>query len=363
MTKVLFCAPSASNKGGITIWSGIILNYFKKREDKDIILIHLPMDRSVSLTHLLPTYKRLWYAIKDYGGFPLKLWLALKRNKCDIAHIATVGGVMGSIRDLMFILICKVLGVKSVIHYHCGSIPWYCIQNNWGWRLQEFVIRHAYRVLVLDESSLHVLKLKGYNNVFKIPNPLAQALSEKKEIIDRDNNSILFVGHVVPAKGIYELFDALAGVENIKVYIIGPRDSEIDKVIEQKIEEYNLHNRIFFLGRQPVNVVYEYMRRVSLFVLPTYTEGFPMVIMEAMANGCPIITTPVGAIEEMLMTSKGLVGYLVPVGDVKALKEEIIYCLNHKDETLIKAKLAQEKVYSYYTIECVVTQLKCIWMN
>ena len=99
------------------------------------------------------------------------------------------------------------------------------------------------------------------------------------------------------------------------------------------------------------------MCSADLFVLPTYTEGFPYVIMEAMACGCPIISTPVGAIEEMLTSDEGILGYLVPVKDSHSLKERILYCLANRNETLLLGEKARKKALNCFSSDVMMKKL------
>lgn len=360
--KILFCAPSGSNNGGITIWSKNVINYFNSN-DSDVDFVHFKLDRSVSLTHLMPLYKRLFYAIKDYGLFPFKLFKTLNNKNYTVAHIASVGGWMGSIRDLLFVVICNVCNVKSIIHYHCGTIPNYAKINDWKWKLQNFVISKASKIIVLDVNSFETLRNIGYSHIYKVPNPLPIELHERVESKNRADNSILFVGHIVPGKGIFEFLSAVKHLDNLDINIYGPQNDSVINKIKEEYQDDKFYKRIVFHGLQPSNEVYNKMREATLFVLPTYSEGFPLVIMEAMACGCPIITTPVGAIKEMLTYNGEVEGYLVPPRNVEKLKETIIYCLEHKNEISQKASMAQEKVYTTYTMEIVMRQLVNIWIS
>ena len=251
--------------------------------------------------------------------------------------------------------------VKSIIHYHCGTIPDYVKTNDWKWKLQNHVIKKASKIVVLDENSLNALCCLGYSHINKIPNPLPVELTQKIKSEDRDGNSILFVGHVVPEKGIFEFLSAVKSLDNLKIDIYGPLNDSVIKNIQEKYSNEEFYKRIIFHGLQPSEEIYEKMRKASLFVLPTYSEGFPLVIMEAMACGCPIVATPVGAIQEMLTYQGEIEGYLVPAKNVEKLRDTILHCMGHKNETLQKASKAQEKVYTTYTMEIVMRQLINIW--
>jgi glycosyltransferase involved in cell wall biosynthesis len=356
--KVLFCTPSPSNKGGITIWAKAIIEYFKYTNIDDIELVHMPMDRSVSLTYLHSSPKRFLYAIKDYYSFPFRLYKALSQQNYKVAHMATVGGKWGSIRDLFFLSICQICKVKAIVHYH-RSLS----KKEIGWNIETFIIRHSYRVIVLNDVTLNSITSEKYKNVIKIPNPLPCSLSDRKDEIQRDSHSLIFVGHVVPTKGIFELLDAVKEIGDITIDIYGPLDLGIYKIIKDRLNTRPIKGQIKFHGLQTPERIYEAMRYSSLFVLPTYTEGFPMVILEAMACGCPIISTPVGAIKEMLTINNKVAGYLVPPKDTKQLYTTICYCLNHNKEALNKAYWAKEKVYSTYRPDIVIHQLINLWKS
>lgn len=358
-TKVLLCAPSPSNKGGITIWSKTVMDYFSKH-DEEVVIQLLPMDRSILLSNLIPKWKRFIIAVKDYSLFFIRLWRILAKDNFSTAHITTIGGWMGSIRDLIFIYICKINGVKAITHYHCGTIPRYIKTNNISWKIQSHVIRLSYTTLVLDESSFKSLQSLGYSNIYKMPNPLPEILKNIAEQT-RENNRLLFAGHVVPSKGIFELLEAIKEMNEITLDVLGPHDSNIDVRIKQITDSKAFKAKVVFHGKQNPDIVYNMMQKATLFVLPTYSEGFPMVIMEAMACGCPIISTPVGAIKEMLTTNNDITGYLVPPKNIEILKKTIIYCLSHKTEISEKAKTAKEKVVTMYSTDSVMKQLKKIW--
>ena len=89
--------------------------------------------------------------------------------------------------------------------------------------------------------------------------------------------------------------------------------------------------------------VQEEIRRARALVLPSFAEGLPVVIMEAMALMRPVISTFVAGIPELVKPGEN--GWLVPAGDVDALAEAIQACLQTSTETLVQmGKAAQERV-------------------
>ena len=115
-------------------------------------------------------------------------------------------------------------------------------------------------------------------------------------------------------------------------------------------------------GARPYHEVISAMLSCSVFVLPTYIEGFPNVIIESMACGCPIVTTDVGAIPELLDLDNNN-GILVKPKQVKELRDAIIRLLNDKQYAAFCGRNAQRRVNEFYSMSKVWEQLVNIWQE
>lgn len=361
MKNILLIGPPPSDKGGVTIWMRIVLDFLKSNKTKDLNITHLAIERSVSLTHLLPTYKRLYYSVKDYAKGLRNLVIALKKRKYDKVHMVSSLGA-GIVRDWLYVNIVKCFKAKPIVHYHCGTLPNTLARNGFKKKLLVSTLKKSYKSIVLDEASYRAVMTLGLENVVKIGNSFNQEIEElAKTDIERKERKILFVGHNVREKGIFELVEACSTIDNITLDIFGPQDALIHNSLNQWINENGFKGEINFKGLQPQIEIYKAMREASLFVLPTYSEGFPYVIVEAMANGCPIITTPVGAIEEMLTLDNELTGYLVKPKDVTGLRKQIEYCLKNIDETKVRADKAKQKAYAEYSTSAIMSRFINLW--
>lgn len=361
MKKILLTGPPPSTKGGVTIWIKIVLDYLRENKNDNISVTHLAIERSASLTHLLPTYKRLYYSIKDYTKGMISLIKALRKEKYDKVHIISSLGV-GTIRDWIYVCITKCFKVKPIVHYHCGTIPETLISNSYLKKLLIFNLKKSYKSIVLDEQSYNAIKELGLKNVVKIGNSFNSEIEQLAQSnIERINNNILFVGHNIREKGIFELVEACSNIDDISLSIYGPQDEKIHNELNIWVKEHGFKGTINFYGRQQQTEIYTAMRKASLFVLPTYTEGFPYVIVEAMASGCPIIATPVGAIEEMLTQGDKILGYLVKPKDMIGLRNQIEYCLANINEAFDIANEAKLKAYSEYSTNAIMKQFIDLW--
>jgi len=142
---------------------------------------------------------------------------------------------------------------------------------------------------------------------------------------------LLYVGSLIPRKGLNDLIEAIDQLKDrsqLRLQIVGSgweRDRLVNSVNEKK-----LGDTIEFLGAiSPLEVQSKMLESDSL-VLPTYFEGTPNVIKEAMACGLPVITTTAGGIPELVTHKKQ--GLLFEPGDVDSLTRHITYCMQHRDE-------------------------------
>lgn len=145
---------------------------------------------------------------------------------------------------------------------------------------------------------------------------------EARERSDRGQH-ILFVGRLVPVKGVSLLLDAFARVAQIHVdarlTIIG--DGVERANLEGRCRGLGISSRVDFKGYLNQQEVAEQLRNADLFVLPSYAEGLPVVLMEAMATGVPVIATRIAGIPELVQD--GVTGRLVNAGDLERLVQSI----------------------------------------
>ena len=361
MKNILLLGPPPSTKGGVTIWMKIVLDYLQGHPQENVQVTHLSIARSVSLTHLLPVYKRLYYSIKDYTKGLLGLISCLRKGSYDKVHILSSLGA-GIVRDWLYVKVARFYRVNPIVHYHCGTLSSHLVSNGLMKNLLVSTLKSSYKSIVLDEESYRALVEAGFNNVVKIGNSFNREIETLENVnIERHENEILFVGHNVREKGIFELIESCSPIDDITLYIYGPQNENVQKEIDEWINHNPFNGKIIFMGLQPSIEVYRAMRKASLFVLPTYTEGFPYVIVEAMASGCPIITTPVGAIEEMLALDDKVLGYLIEPRNVESLHRQILYCLSHREEIQEKAANAKSKAYAEYSTDAVMGKFLELW--
>lgn len=368
MLKVLFCSPFLSSedivKGGINTWGRYIIEYAAEDGKSDAELIPISFDRLIPSSERKTILGRIYQGVKAYR-VPIKDAISsMKDSNPDVLHLCTSAG-FGLLRDLILLRKAKQLGIKSVIHFHFGRIPELKQQNNWEWKLICKTVKLCDTVVVMNRPSEMTLLETGFKNVKYLPNPLSMNVSKRigelKDNYKRIPRRLLYAGHVIKTKGVYELVEACSQIPNIELRIVGKCLPDVESELKAIASANNQGEWLNIVGEVNHERVLTELLQADLFVFPSYTEGFPNVILEAMACGCPILASDVGAIPEMLDIEGNCCGICFKPGSVNHVLNSIVPIL---DNDKIKANLvsnALKRLNAEYTMHKVWNNLVNIW--
>jgi len=307
--RILLCSPRSGIVGGILRWTENIYNYYILLPEKKIDLKIVDMRRTIYVNNHSNICFRLKSAFIDYKKILISYIYEIKHFKPDVIHI-TSSASLSLIKDIIMLKKAKHSGAKTIIHFHFGRIPELKNKNNFEWKILFKVCLLADIVIVMDKQSYNTLINCGLTNIKYLPNPLSLNISKiitSNNNKDREDRKILFAGHIIESKGIFELISACVQIPNIKLTFIGRFAEETVKSLRLIASEKEDDSWVEFLGEHSIERVISEMCTSSIFVLPSYTEGFPNVILESMACGCAIIATRVGAVPEMLDDNCGII--------------------------------------------------------
>lgn len=309
-----------------------------------------------------------WRAIEDLSKFKrimggsvqflrdyFRLFIAIKK-KPDVIH-QTTSGELSTIQNLIFCLTSRLFRIPFIYHLRFGRIPEIANKKTLEWQLLACVIRNSNAIIAVTPKTAEVIKAFIPNsNIWYIPNPIDLSPIPENLAAKKSGNTVFYLGWILPTKGIEELVEAWSEVEQKKwkLLLAGPGNIEYQHLLIKKYKPANIK----FMGELIHNEALKSMANCDIFVLPSYTEGFPNVILEAMALGKPIIATSVGAIPEMLSTNCGL---LVEPKNVEELKSSILSLIENEELRLRLGKNAIEKVQSQYTTDIVFNQYATLW--
>jgi len=152
-------------------------------------------------------------------------------------------------------------------------------------------------------------------------------------------------------KGIHILIQAtklvIQQIPDAKLLIIGR--GRYKGQLEKLVSELGLEGKVEFVDHVPQIALRDYLRMCGVLVLPSLSEGWGRVLIEAMACGKPVIGTNVGGIPNLI--HDGVNGFLTPPNDPEALAEKIIYVLSHEDEAARMGAEGREFVARTFSTE------------
>lgn len=345
--KILLVSPLPPPAGGIASWTKQYIDWSKKNNlSVEIVNTAVIGKRAEKINHktrIIDEIKRTKKIIKE-------LETKINQFKPQIIHLNTPCGKFGIIRDFLCARIANKNDAKLIVHYRCN------IKDQVDSSIvSRFFLKQLTNIadlnLVLNSSSKQYIIEKTNRDSILTSNFINKTfVLDKPRNIRKEIKIVSFVGHVQRTKGILEIIDVAKKSPHIIFKIAGPVANEITRIEKPK--------NIIFLGSLTKQEVKALLRKSDVFLFPSYTEGFANALLEAMAMGLPIITTPVGANVDMI-ESKG--GVIVDVGDSNSIMEAID---NIKD-SMIRSKMSEwnlNKVKNEYTIEKVMNKLIALYL-
>lgn len=155
---------------------------------------------------------------------------------------------------------------------------------------------------------------------------------------------LLFVGRLAAVKGLPVLLEAMTETPDAQLTVIGDGPDRSDLVAQAR--DLGLAQRVDFVGYKSQSEVADALKNNDIFVLPSFAEGVPVVLMEAMASERPVITTQIAGIPELV--EAGVDGLLVPPGDVTALRKAIQSLGTDPDRQATMGQSGRQKVCAHY---------------
>ncbi|MYN47385.1 glycosyltransferase [Pseudoduganella sp. FT93W] len=285
------------------------------------------------------------------------LWLLLTGRVALVhLHLASRASFW---RKLMFFLPARLARVPVLVHLHGGGFQNFYAR---GGGLTRGVIRLVFRqaacVLVLSSGWAHWLaSVAPRAQVIVLPNPVSvPSVVHREKLSER----LIFLGHLSKAKGCYDLLAALA--------MLAPRYPQLSLVMAGEGERaalmahaasLGLAQRVLFPGYVDRDERDRLLADAAALVLPSYAEGVPMCLLEAMAAAVPVVASKVGGIPDLV--SAGVEGLLVPPGDVTALAAALATLLDDVGRARAMGLAGRSTVIACYSDGRVLAQLEQLY--
>jgi glycosyltransferase involved in cell wall biosynthesis len=209
----------------------------------------------------------------------------------------------------------------------------------------------AKKIVVKSERHIGEWNLQKYKHKISIAHHHFFDLDKFKinRAFTERGTRIGYIGRLSEEKGIANFISAIPKImnRNDKIKFLIGGEGPLRSKVEQYLVKQNLKYNVRFAGWIPHSEIPSYLNELELFVLPSYTEGLPFIILEAMACGTPVLSTPVGAIPDVI--KDGETGFLLENNSPKCIEKNVIRALNHPNiEQIIKnGRATIERKFSF----------------
>ena len=261
----------------------------------------------------------------------------------DICYLTISSKGAGFYKDALIVLFVRLFGIKRVFHFHNKGV-----RINQGRVLDNLlyslVFKSADVILLSKYLYPDVHKYVPENRVHYCPNgiPGVQVESRKPKVESKSGEhslappgapQILFLSHLIESKGVFVLVEALKIIkergQTFHCTMIGGEGDVTEDQMREKIEESGLKGYVDLVGKKYGEEKRVAFEQADIFVHPTYNDCLPLVLLEAMQHSLPIVSTPEGAIPDVV--EDGVSGFLVAQRDVGALANKLEVLIKDPD--------------------------------
>jgi glycosyltransferase involved in cell wall biosynthesis len=292
------------------------------------------------------------------GWFRYAVFLFGGRVALLHAHMASRASFW---RKLFFILPSFVFRVPVIVHLHGAEFQQFYGKESLPVvrRLIRFIFENASRVIVLSDGWREWARMVFPNaKVVAVYNPVV--LPASTPFSGREPLTLLFLGRIGERKGAFDLIDAVAQIKGrfpgIRLLMGG--DGEVE-VARKRADDLGVSSNVELIGWVSGADKQALLESATVYVLPSYNEGLPMSVLEAMAAGLPVVSTPVGGIPEAL--HDGVEGFLVQPGNTSALAERLERLLDDASLRQRMGDAARQKVESTFSVGNIVPMIEAIY--
>lgn len=255
-------------------------------------------------------------------------------------------------KDFVVVQLLKAMGCKVVAHYHNKGVATRQNHKPDKWLYRQF-FKGIQIILLAEPLYADMQRFVKREQVLFCPNGIPESSPTNKAPQKGSLPHIFFLSNLLIDKGVLTLLDACKQLKEqgyvFQCVFVGGETADMNaECFKRECEQRGITDCVTYHGRKYGEEKLTFFQQADIFVLPTFNECFPLVLLEAMEQSLPCISSAIGGTPEIV--DEGKTGFLVPCRKVQPLAERIGLLL--KDETLRKqlGKAGRAKFEREYTL-------------
>jgi glycosyltransferase involved in cell wall biosynthesis len=352
---ILFISPLPPPQGGIAVWTQKILTEgLPDNTPLKLVDTRIRGQRNIfdpaffSSAELLRTL-RIYFL----------LLYQLIAHRPKLIHLSCALSSAGVFRDAVCVVLAKLFRIPVITHYH-GNMHDFNVARFGGrsGKVLSWLLRHSAVNIVANTPSLeYARQYAAVTNLVLLPNFIEDSVFAlpKTPTPTKPRLRAIYAGGITAAKGSAEILMMAKRFPDIDFHLFGKMHTDMAALYQTASMNLNLH------GEVAHTILLQEMCQSDFLLFPSYTEGFPLTVLEAMATGLAVIATTVGGIPEMIIDGAG--GLLVPPRDSNALAAAIQTLVDRPQQLSAYGQYNKQKSQTEFSYSTVVARLLIIYQQ
>lgn len=352
MKRVCMVVPNKMVKGGI---AAVVNGYRGSRLEKDYEITYVESYKDGN------KFAKLLKGISGYFHFACVLLV----HKPDLVHIHSSFGA-SFYRKMPFIYMASWRKIPIINHIHGADFDEFFVNAG---KKKKIKIKKVYGkcnklIALSDEWKRRLSQIVSEDKIEIIENYSILHEDALHEKLSRCcNNQVLFLGELGARKGCYDIpavvENVVKAIPNVKFLLCGAGSEVDERAIKELIEEKKIEVNVVFPGWVRDENKDKVLRDADVFFLPSYNEGMPMSVLDAMGYGLPVVSTNVGGISRIVQDGKN--GVCCEAGYIYRFAEGIITLLKDDNKRWMASKASIEIVKEGYSLDIHLKRLEKIY--
>ena len=350
--RVCMVVPNPMVKGGI---AAVVNGYRGSQLEKDYDITYVESYKDGS------KIEKLLKGISGYFHFAKVLLF----HRPDIVHIHSSFGP-SFYRKMPFIYMASWAKIPIINHIHGADFDEFYVNasDNKKKKIKKVYSKCSALIALSEEWKKNLSQIVPDEKIVIIENYSTLHEEALKQRMERPcNNTVLFLGELGKRKGCYDIPAVVQNVKktvpNVKFVLAGAGTEADENAIKKLIAEKDIKENVIFPGWVRGEQKDKLLKEADVFFLPSYNEGMPMSVLDAMGYGLPIVSTNVGGIPKIVRNEEN--GYCCEAGDVDTYVRGIIALLGSDKWRFDAARESLEIVNRGYSLEAHLRRLECVY--
>lgn len=281
-------------------------------------------------------------------------------NRPGLCYLTLNTTGSGFYKDFIFVMVMKIFRVKVIYHLHNKGVS---ARQNYlpDDLLYKTVFRNSKVILMSKLLYPDISKYVSADDVYICPNGIDNSnLLPVKNYHPETRVSVLYLSNMMRAKGVMDLLEAMSLLKNrncnVEVHFAGKWSDVNEDLFNERVHGLGLDRIVFAHGPVYGEEKSTLYGDADIFAFPSHDECFPLVLLEAMKFGLPVVCTDVGGIPDIVID--GITGLLFPAGDIGSLAEKLELLINDHGMAQQMGKAGRKRFEERFTLGIFEENLK-----